>query len=394
MRPWRGPFGTGTHALTQQGATILYYSLVVSSVFRTIKAFPRFVWDVAKLWYHGGIGDLAAGVTFWILITVPAAVLTLVSSASFIDDREILGVSVKTQIKFEILSWVNRTFVEGAETARAAVDNLFAQNRTGVFTIAAGLTLYTISRGFAGMIRALDTVYSIENGRPWYHTRFVGLILGLGTILVMVPIVLLELLVWGSSELPAEATLSAFVSMVILVGWASLIFHFGPSTRSKWRWDLPGAIVAAVFWWGLSKGFGEYVGLITLGGDGSSVLGIIGGFLLALTWIWLAAQVLLIGAAVNFVLGERLNLDRGRNRSVINAISNATGELKKVVVNGGRDGEGSAEFSPKAVAQRLKPTSRARSVLDVREPLPPLDLRDVDATVEMTLDSSSQNRVS
>jgi uncharacterized BrkB/YihY/UPF0761 family membrane protein len=234
------------------------------------------------------------------------------------------------------------------------------------------------------MIRALDTVYDIENGRAWYHTRFVGLILGLGTVLVMVPIVLIEVLFWSRFDVPVEGVVSAVVSMVLLVGWASLLFHYGPSARSKWRWDLPGAMVAAVFWWALSLGFNRYVGLVTLGGDGSSVLGIIGGFLLALTWIWLAAQVLLIGAAVNFVLGERLDLHRGRRPSVINsALSTATGELKKVVVSSGRSSEDPADFSPKAVAQRLKPTSRARSVLDLREP------DTVDATVEMPVRQST-----
>ncbi|NNE94839.1 MAG: YihY/virulence factor BrkB family protein [Acidimicrobiales bacterium] len=364
----------------------------MASVFGAIKAFPRFVWDVAKVWYHGGIGDLAAGVTFWILITVPAAVLTLVSSASFLDT--FVGTSLDEEIRFEVLTFVNETFAEGADTARDAVNSLFQQPQTGVFTIAAGLTLFTISRGFAGMIRALDTVYDIEDGRPWYHTRFVGLILGLGTVLILVPMVLLEVLLWSRFDVPLEGAVSAVLPGLILVGWASLMFHYGPSARSKWRWDLPGAIVAAVFWWGLSEGFNRYVGLINLGGDSESVLAIIGGFLLALTWIWLAAQVLLIGAAVNFVLGERLDLHRGRKPSVFNAaLSNATGELKKVVVSSGRSSEGQQEFSPKAVAQRWKPTGRARSVLDVREDRDsdwdpqPADRDGPDPTAEMDLSS-------
>ncbi len=356
----------------------------MSSVFRTIKGFPRFVWDVAKVWYHGGIGDLAAGVTFWILITVPAAVLALVSSASFLD--RIVGTKLEGQIEFEVIKFINETFAEGASSARNAVLNLFDQQRSGVFTIAAGLTLFTISRGFAGMIRALDTVYDVEDGRTWYHTRFVGLILGLGTILAMVPIVLLETIVWDSIDVPFEGSISALASMAILVGWASMIFHFGPSTRSKWRWDLPGSVVAALFWWGLSVGFARYVGLFSIGsggGDGGDVLGIIGGSLLLLTWIWLAAQVLLIGAAVNTVLGDRMGLNRGRRQSALNAaLSNATGELKKVVVNGNRAGDGAPEFSPKAVAQRLKPANRARSVLDLTEP--------VDVTSEFELGSPPQ----
>ncbi len=354
----------------------------MTSVVRAISAFPRFVWDVAKIWYNGGIGDLAAGVTFWILITVPAAVLALVSSASFLGG--ILGASLETEIKFEVLQFVNEVFTSDAPSIQNTVNELFDQQNTGVFTIAAALTLYTISRGFAGMIRALDTVYDVEDGRTWYHTRFVGLILGLGTVLVVVPIVLLEIFLWSEYELPREAALRALASTTLLVGWASMLFHYGPSIRSKWRWDLPGATVAAVFWWALSVGYARYVGLVSGGSDSSDVLGIIGGFLLALTWIWIAAQVLLIGAAVNFVLGERLGLDRGRRRSVLNAaIFNATGELKKVVVSGSRQGDDDTlqsfpeaqESFPKAMAQRLNRTDRAGSVLADPDGTDEIDLR-------------------
>ncbi len=339
-----------------------YYQDAVNSALKTIRSFPRFVWDVAKVWYNGGIGDLAAGVTFWILVTVPAAALTIVSSASFLD--RIIGSGLDEEVRFAVLKFVNETFTTDADPVIVAVNALFDQPATEVLTVAAGFTLFTISRGFAGMIRALDSVYDVEDGRAWYVTRFVGLILGLGTVLVIIPIVLLEVLFWDAFQLPMEGSLRPLVSLGILVFWASMIFHYGPSTRSKWRWDLPGSLVAAVFWWALTIGYTKYIDVISLGSGASAVLGIIGAFLLALTWVWLASQVLLIGAAVNFVLGENLGLNRGKRRSVINkAIFNATGELKKVVVNGSRTDD-TQEFSPKAVVQRLKPTNRVRSVLD------------------------------
>lgn len=336
----------------------------MSTLLRAITGFPRFVLDVGKAWYYGGIGDLAAGVTFWILITVPAAVLTLVSSVSFID--AIIGANLTGEIRFEVLKFVNRVFSEEASAVYNEVAELFERQNLSVFTVAAGLTLFTISRGFAGMIRALDTVYGVEDGRAWYHTRFVGLVLGLGTVMVVVPIILLEVFVWDTLSIPFEGTIRPLTAMTILVGWASIIFHYGPSTRSKWRWDLPGAVVAALFWWGLTVGYALYVDLVGGVGTGDDVYAILGGFLLALTWIWLAAQVLLIGAAVNAVLGERLGLSRGKRRSVLNAaLSTATGELKKVVVNSGRTNgdDDTAEFTPKAVVQRFRTTGRARSVL-------------------------------
>ena len=136
----------------------IYHWVVVNSVLKSIRSFPRFVWDVAKVWYNGGIGDLAAGVTFWILITVPAAALTIVSSASFLNRNEFLnrvtGRELDEEIRFSILEFVNEVFAAEATYMRDAVNQLFDQPETEVLTIAAGLTLFTISRGFAGMIRA------------------------------------------------------------------------------------------------------------------------------------------------------------------------------------------------------------------------------------------------
>ena len=109
-----------------------------------------------------------------------------------------------------------------------------------------------------------------------------------------------------------------------------MIFHFGPSIRTKWRWDLPGAIVAALFWWALTEGFRYYVNL-TQGSN--AALTAVGAALLALTWVWLAAQVLLIGAAVNTELGKRMGLDRRKRDWKINeAINVTTGQIKKIVV--------------------------------------------------------------
>ena len=287
-----------------------------------------FVWDVAKRWYFGGLGDLAAGVTFWILLSLPAVVLAMVSALGVLDS--FLGRSLSTEIEEDITGFIERVFSSEAEGIATAVDELFAQQELGLLTVSVALTLWTISRGFAGMIRSLDLVYEVENGRAWYYTRIVALILGLGSLLVSVPIVLLELFVWSRFPDGAiESILRTVVAVVILVFWASMIFHYGPSIRTKWRWDLPGSIVAAIFWWILTVGYQSYIDVVS-GRNG--VLSAIGASLLALTWVWLAAQVLLIGAAVNVQVATVIGINRSRREWRIPEVLR-TGEMKKVVAS-------------------------------------------------------------
>jgi membrane protein len=290
-----------------------------------LRAAWTFVFDVAKRWYFGGIGDLAAGVTFWILLSLPAVILAMVSALGVLDS--LLGRSLSAEIEEDITGFVERVFTSEAPGIANAVDELFAQQELGLLTVSVALTLWTISRGFAGMIRALDGVYEVDDARAWYYTRIVALVLGLGSLLVSVPIVLLELFVWSRFPDGAiESILRSGVAVVILVFWASMIFHYGPSIRTKWRWDLPGSIVAAVFWWLLTVGYQSYIDVVS-GRNG--VLSVIGASLLALTWVWLAAQVLLIGAAVNVQVATLTGIERSRREWKIPEVLR-TGEMKKI----------------------------------------------------------------
>ncbi len=285
------------------------------------------MWDVAKHWYYGGLGDLAAGVTFWILLSLPAAVLALVSALGWLAN--IIGTELRDEVQEDVVAFAQRLFGNDASTLIATIDQLFERQNSGVLTISLLFALWTISRGFAGLLRALDGVYDVDDGRPWYITRVVALFLGIGSLLVSVPIVMLELFVWNQYDLPFEATFEFASSVLILLMWAVSMYHFGPSVRTKWHWDLPGAGVAAVLWWLLTFSYRFYVD-ITSGGD--QVIGALGAFILALTWVWLAAQALLIGASVNSLLGDRLKINRAKQSWRLNERIFRTGEMKKIVV--------------------------------------------------------------
>ncbi|MEM9615987.1 MAG: YihY/virulence factor BrkB family protein [Actinomycetota bacterium] len=303
---------------------------------KKVVAVWRFVVDVALRWYHGGVGDLAAGVTFWILVSLPASILALLAAVDWLESVVSFSFSadVAGDIEANVVDFVERVFVDDEGGIAGAVRALFdSGNNPSLLTVSLAVTLWSISRGFAGLIRALDDIYGVEDGRPWYHTRVVAIVLGLGSLLISVPLVLMERLVWANvPNGPIEETLRAVVAMAVLVLWAQMIYHFGPSQRSRWLHDLPGALVAAVLWWILSVGFGSYVGLTS---SANGVTAAVGAGLLALTWLWLAAQVLLIGGAVNYLWAERFDINRQRRSWSLNEkIRDGTGELRRIVVPG------------------------------------------------------------
>ncbi|MGH1494041.1 MAG: YhjD/YihY/BrkB family envelope integrity protein [Acidimicrobiales bacterium] len=290
----------------------------------------RFVIDVALRWYHGRVGDLAASVTFWIVISLPALVLALLAVIGPLD-RLVTGVQFQGRIESEVEEFIARVFTDESQGISDSITDLFSENNNSLAAVSLALAIWSISRGFSGLIRALEDIYEIEDRRPWYHTRVVAVILGLGSILISVPLVLMEIYVWGSiTDGLVESTLRGLVAVVVLILWASIVYHYGPAERHRWRFDLPGAFVAAFLWWLLSYGFARYVDITS---NANEVRAAVGAGLLALTWIWLAAQVLLIGGAVNYILGERLGVSRGRRSWTINeVVTKSTGEIRKIVV--------------------------------------------------------------
>ncbi len=296
---------------------------------------------VAIRWYRTGIGDLAAGVTFWILVSLPASVLALLAALGPLDGL-VDGFGFQSRIETEVINFTARVFTDESGSIERAIGELFQQTDPGLFTLSLVLTLWSISRGFAGLMRALDDIYEVENRRTWYHARVVAIILGLGSLALSVPLIVTDQLVWGAiPDGIFRLFMSNLFALLVLSLWAATLYHFGPGQRSRWSHDLPGACVAAVLWWALSIGFSRY-GILTSGTN--QVRAAVGAGLLALTWLWLVAQILLIGGAVNFLVGERLGFTRERssrglngklndtiNNKVTQKISSTTGELKRIV---------------------------------------------------------------
>jgi len=298
--------------------------------FNKVVSFWRFAVDVMLRWYHGGIGDLAAGVTFWVLISLPAFVLAMLAVLGPIDS--FIGFGFQTEIQQEVEEFLARVLTDDSGDVKEAVTSLFEQSNTGLFTISLGFALWSISRGFAGLIRALEDIYGIINGRPWYITRVVAVVLGLGTMLIALPLVALEQVLWVDVSDGFLKDVGRYLSIIAsLVLWASIIYYFGPAQRNKWHHDLPGALVAALLWIVLYLGFGRFVSLLS---GANEVTAAISAGLFALSWIWLAAQALLIGGAVNYLYGIRRGVVRhSKTWSLNEKIASTTGEIKKVIID-------------------------------------------------------------
>ncbi|MFK7919183.1 MAG: YihY/virulence factor BrkB family protein [Ilumatobacter sp.] len=256
-----------------------------------------------------GLFDVAAGVAFWLLLSLPAALLAGLSSVS------LLGDGLAEELKNATDEFIARVFADQAADLQPSIDSLFVDNRAGVLSASIATAVFTLSRGFAGLVRGLDEVYDIEETRNFIHTRAVAIGLALGTLLT----VAISTALWAAgADQGIPVPLRIIPAFAVLIAWSATMFHIGPNHHTPWRYDVPGAAFATVGWLLLSLGFGWYVRL--LGNEGSNdVIGAAGAILLALTWVWLACVVFLIGGELNQILADRAGVIR-ENRHLVQRV--------------------------------------------------------------------------
>ena len=274
-------------------------------------------------WLRVRLSGLSAEIAFFALLGLFPAVIAFTAALGSLD--VIIGAGAAADIRTWLLDWITTAF--GADsTLHRTVADLFAGSNAGAVTVGAILTLYTASRGFVAVVRALDVVYDDEHRRRWLSTRVVGFTITVVTVVVfalMTAMVVIGPLLGGGDEVAERlgrgggfATAWVWLrwpaTFLVVVAWTASIYRFAPRRPTSWRQELPGAVVATVWWLVASSGFRVYLGVAS--GGMNTVFGVLGGALILLFWLYLLSMGLLVGAALNSLLArhrESRPSDRG-----------------------------------------------------------------------------------
>jgi membrane protein len=85
--------------------------------------------------------------------------------------------------------------------------------------------------------------------------------------------------------------------VLVAAGVAATLYRFAPSREhAQWRWITPGSLFAAIAWLLLTLLFSFYVTTVT---DYNTTYGSLGTVIVLLTWIYLSAYALVVGAELN-----------------------------------------------------------------------------------------------
>lgn len=239
------------------------------------------------------ITSLAAAVAYYAFVSiVPLFVLTL-AIGSLVG-----GEAFAREIVREVSGLLTPT---GQELLLDALTE--AEGRASASVVGVLLLVWSGLRAFRALDRAFSQVYRVEEvesllGQVLDASLVVGT-LGLAAAAVVFLGGALTYLRW----IPYSAILGEFVLLLVLPGAFLPLYVLFPDVDIEVREAVPGAVFAGVGWSVLTAIFQVYATL----GAGASVYGLLGAALLLVTWLYVAAIVIILGAVLNAVLAGRVD---------------------------------------------------------------------------------------
>ncbi len=271
----------------------------------------HFARRLAQEWTDDRVPDQAATVAFYSILSLFPALLSLAAVLGALDS--IVGAEVATRVETQVLDALRTVLTDDAGGTLDAIGSVFDETSPGLLTLSLLLAIWTVTRGFAALVRALDIAYDLDEHRSWLRTRATAFGLAVGsvaaaavmlTLLVVGPLLgsgedVADTLGLGGAFVFAWDALRLPVAFLVLVLWAATIFHVAPDHHTPWRADLPGAVVTTVLWIVFSGGLRVYLAVATAG---NAVFGTLGGVLIVLLWLWLLSLAVLLGGEINQLL--------------------------------------------------------------------------------------------
>jgi membrane protein len=242
----------------------------------------------------------AGSVAFFTLLSVFPAIATMVSLYGlFADAASIRGhlQLLEGVVPYGVLALL------GDELSRVAMQR---GERLGLaFMLGLAIALWSANSGVAALFDVLNVVYKEREKRNltrFYATTFLFTIGGLLFLLAALAVAVVLPIALGlfGAATQTERVLGILRWPVLLMAVMlalALVQRVGPSPRAaQWRWVSWGSVVAAVMWIGASMLFTWYVASFD---SDNRIYGSLGTGIGFITWIWLSAVVVLIGAELN-----------------------------------------------------------------------------------------------
>ncbi|WP_308102844.1 YihY/virulence factor BrkB family protein [Lentzea sp. CC55] len=256
--------------------------------------------------------DWAAALTYYAVLSLFPGILLLVSllgllgpgaTQTIVDSLDALGPG------------------EAKDFIAGAIENLQKSEASGLLAVVGLVTALWSASGYVGaFMRAANSIYDVEEGRPFWKVIPLRLALTVGVVVLLALVALGVTLTGGVAEwLGGLLGLgSTFVAVWDVAKWPvlflfasaaiGLLFWASPNVRQpSFLWLTPGGFLTVVVWVAASLGFAFYVSNF---GSYNKTYGSLAGVIIFLVWLWISNLALLLGAELD------AELERGRRMAI------------------------------------------------------------------------------
>ncbi len=271
--------------------------------------------DVAlRAWREAGkdnISLIASGVAFYCFLAMVPLLGAIVLSYGLVAD----GPTVIKHVQ-------SLTAVMPADAAKLIGEQLLnvvktSGSKKGIgLLVALVIALYGAMKGAGALVIALNITYDEEDKRGFVARNGLALAITVAAILLAVLAATsvgalghLDTLFPGAPSF--LLILGKLLSFLIMAGAgaaaAASLYRYGPDRDgARWTWLTPGSVLTSVLWLAVTLGFGFYVANFANYG---ATYGSLSAVIVLLTWLYLSAYILLLGAEFNASLERQTARD-------------------------------------------------------------------------------------
>src|SRR3954452_19340910 len=250
------------------------------------------------------INHWGAALTYYAVLSLFPALLVMVSLVGLFGDPARV-----TKVLTDTVSELGPS--TAATTFQATIESI-TSNRGGagiVLVVSIAGALWAASGYVSAFTDASNTIYEVEEGRPFWKLKPIQLAVTF-VLILMAALVALALVLSGpvvgalggalgiSDSVLSIWRFAKWPAMLVLVLVIfAFLYYTSPNAKvSGIRWVSGGAIVALVAWILASIAFALYVGNF---GSYNKTYGALGGVVVFLLWLWLTNLAILLGAEFN-----------------------------------------------------------------------------------------------
>jgi len=274
--------------------------------------FGRIAWkDVLVRTYNEVMEDrittIGGGIAFYSLLALFPAVAALVSLYGLAADIKTISSHLAA---LAFLLPPNAFSIVEDQIAR-----ILAQGEAQLglkFAFGLAISIWSANAGMRAMIDGLNVAYEEQEKRSYLRVTLLSLGLTAATLIVLLAVIglstVLPQLFDADPATQSSLALARWpVVLVLLAVGLAVLYRYGPSrTEPRWRWVSYGSLFAVLMIMAISAALSWYMTNLT---DYNKTYGSLGAAVALMTWMWLSACAVLVGAELNAELEHQTARD-------------------------------------------------------------------------------------